>query len=167
MNVSVHGGKGVADNDSMVRIDVFNANGKYYLVPIYIADTLKDTLPSRAITAHKPYSEWPEMDEKNFVFSLYPNDLIQVSHKKGIKLTKTQKESTLPDNMESKSFFLYYVGTNISTGALSCINHDNSYGIGGLGAKTLESLEKYTVDVLGEYHKVGKEVRQPFNIKRG
>lgn len=167
LNVSVHGGKGVADNDSMVRIDVFNANGKYYLVPIYIADTLKDTLPSRAITAHKPYSEWPEMDEKNFVFSLYPNDLIKVSHKKGIKLTKTQKESTLPDNMESKSFFLYYVGTNISTGALSCINHDNSYGIGGLGAKTLESLEKYTVDVLGEYHKVGKEVRQPFNIKRG
>ena len=31
---------------------------------------------------------------------------------------------------------------------------------------SLEKLEKYTVDVLGEYHKVGKEVRQPFNIKR-
>ena len=36
----------------------------------------------------------------------------------------------------------------------------------GLGVKTLEKLEKYTVDVLGEHHKVGKEVRQPFNIKR-
>ena len=31
---------------------------------------------------------------------------------------------------------------------------------------TLEKLEKYTVDVLGEYHKVKKEVRQPFNMKR-
>ena len=62
---------------------------------------------------------------------------------------------------------LYYIRTNISNGGIKAITHDNSYEIGGLGIKTLEKLEKYTVDVLGEYHKVGKEVRQPFNIKRG
>ena len=30
------------------------------------------------------------------------------------------------------------------------------------GIKTLEKLEKFTVDVLGEYHKVEKEPRMAF-----
>lgn len=166
LNVAVHGGKGVADNDSMVRVDVFLCDGKYNLVPIYIADTLKPTLPNKAIVAGKPYSEWKEVSDDDFIFSLYPNDLICATHKKGIKLTVSQKESSLPKTVERKSFMLYYISTNISSGAISCITHDNSYGIGSLGVKTLEKLEKYTVDVLGEYHKVGKEVRQPFNLKR-
>lgn len=166
LNVPVHGGAGVADNDSMVRVDVFLTKGKYNLVPIYVADTLKPKLPNKAIAAHKPYSEWPEMSDDDFVFSLYPNDLVCVTHKKGIKLTVTNKNSTLPPTVEGKSFMLYYISTNISGGSIKGITHDNTYEIGGLGAKTLEKLEKYTVDVLGEYHKVGKEVRQPFNIKR-
>ena len=166
LNVPVHGGDGVADNDSMVRVDVFLTKGKYNLVPIYVADTLKPELPNKAIAAHKSYSEWPEMSDDDFVFSLYPNDLICVTHKKGIKLTVTSKNSTLPPTVEGKSFMLYYISTNISVGSIKGITHDNTYEIGGLGAKTLEKLEKYTVDVLGEYHKVGKEVRQPFNIKR-
>ncbi len=166
LNVSVHGGKGIADNDSMVRVDVFSSGGKYYLVPIYIADTLKEVLPNKAITAHKPYAEWPEMDEKDFLFSLYPNDLIRVSHKTGIALTRTQKESTLPEKLEGKTFMLYYGGADISSGTISCINHDESYGT-RVGVKTLQGLEKYTVDVLGEYHPVGKEVRQGFSKKKG
>lgn len=167
LNVSVHGGKGAAKNDSMVRVDVFLSGGKYYLVPIYVADTIKPMLPNKAVIAAKPYSEWPEMSDEDFIFSLYPNDLICVTHKRGITLTLVNKGSTLPPSVESKSFMLYYCGTKISSGAFSCIAHDNSYEIKSLGVKTLEKLEKYTVDVLGEYHKVGKEVRQPFNIKRG
>ena len=106
------------------------------------------------------------MAYEDFIFSLYPNDLICATSKNGITLNVCRKDSTLPPTVESKSFMLYYRGTNISTGGISCITHDNAYEIGGLGVKTLEKLEKYTVDVLGEYHKVGKEVRQPFNIKR-
>lgn len=166
LNVTLHGGKGVANNDSMVRVDVFLSGGKYYLVPIYVADTLKSELPNKAITAAKPYSEWPEMSDEDFIFSLYPNDLVCATHKNGIKLSVCQKGSSLPPTVEGKSFMLYYRGTNISSGGVAFITHDNSYEIGGLGVKTLEKLEKYTVDVLGEYHKVGKEVRQPFNIKR-
>jgi len=164
--VPVHGGKGAADNDSMVRVDVFLSGGKYYLVPIYVADTLKPELPNKAVTAAKPYSEWPEMSDEDFIFSLYPNDLICATSKNGITLSVCRKDSTLPPTVESKSFMLYYRGTDISTGSISCITHDNAYKLRGLGVKTLEKLEKYTVDVLGEYHKVGKEVRQPFNIKR-
>lgn len=166
LNVPVHGGKGVADNDSMIRVDVFLSGGKYYLVPIYVADTLKPVLPNKAITAAKPYSEWPEMSDDDFVFSLFPNDLIRVTHKKSIKLSVANKGSTLPPTVEGKTFMLYYKGTNISGGAMSCITHDNTYKIDSLGVKTLEKLEKFTVDVLGEYHMVGKEVRQPFKNRR-
>ena len=165
LNVPVYGGNGVASNDSMVRVDVFLKGGKYYLVPIYVADTLKPQLPNKAIVQRKPYSEWPEMSDDDFIFSLYPNDLIKVTHKSGVSLTVVNKDSTLPPAMEGKEFMLYYRGTGIATGAISAINHDNSYGIPSLGVKTLEKLEKYTVDVLGEYHAVGKEVRQQFNIK--
>lgn len=59
LHVPVLKGTGVADNDSMVRIDVFYVEGEgYYFVPIYIADTLKKELPSKACVAFKPYEDW-------------------------------------------------------------------------------------------------------------
>lgn len=166
LNVSVHGGRGVADNGYRVRTDVFYVEGDgYYLVPIYVADTRKKELPDRACVAYKGYEDWKTMREEDFCFSLYPNDLIHVVHKKGIKLTKVNKESTVNDVYYTQEAFLYYKGMNISSGAIEGITHDNLYSIGSLGVKTLVSLEKYTVDVLGEYHKVGKEKRQPFRRK--
>ena len=163
LNVSVGGGKGVADNDSMVRIDVFRVEGDgYYFVPIYVADTVKPELPNKACVQAKPYPEWKEMRESDFIFSLYPNDLLKVTHKKTLKLTKAQKGSALPGCIETKSEMLYFVSASISTASLTCRNHDNSYMINSLGIKTLESLEKYTVDVLGEYHPVKRELRQTF-----
>lgn len=162
LNVPVLQGDGRADNDSMVRVDVFLQDGKYYLVPIYVADTLKTVLPNKACVAHKPYENWLEMKDENFLFSLYPNDLIYVTHKKGIKLSKTNKLNTLPNLCEGKEFFLYYKSMGISSAALTCINHDNTYYIESLGIKTLEKLEKYTVDVLGTYHKVEREKRLSF-----
>ena len=166
LNVPVQQDTAIADNDSMVRIDVFHVEGDgYYLVPIYVADTLKPELPSRACVAFKPYAEWKEMQEKDFIFSLYPNDLIRVTHKRGLKLTKVFKESTLPSTVEVKSEFLYYKGAGIAGAVISCINHDNTYEVKSLGIKTLEKLEKYTVDVLGEVHPVKKEKRQSFGGK--
>lgn len=169
ISVPVQGGTGRADNETMVRIDVFYVEGDgYYFVPIYVADTLNPELPNRACVAHKAYDEWKEMRDEDFVFSLYPNDLIKVTHKRMLKLTKVFKESTLPDSYETSSELLYYKGADISVATISGINHDNTYQIRGLGIKTLESLEKYTVDVLGEYHPVRKEKRQTFNtMKRG
>ena len=35
------------------------------------------------------------------------------------------------------------------------------------GLYTLEKLEKYTVDVLGNYTKINREKRVPFDMKRG
>lgn len=166
LHVPVLKGTGVADNDSMVRIDVFYVEGEgYYFVPIYIADTLKKELPGKACVAFKPYEDWKAMSDENFIFSLYPNDLMRVTHKNKLKLTKAQKESTLPDTYETKQELLYYIGADISTASVAGRTHDNSYMTRGVGIKTLEKLEKFTVDVLGEYHKVEREPRMVFNRK--
>jgi CRISPR-associated endonuclease Csn1 len=164
LNVLVEKGTGVADNDSMVRVDVFKVEGDgYYLVPIYVADTLKEILPNKAIVARKPHEQWKEMKEEDFVFSLYPNDLIRVQSKKDMVFAKTQKESDLPENYLAKDVLVYYKQTDISSGCIKIINSDNSYSVKGLGVKTLKSIEKYQVDVLGNYHKVSKEKRLSFH----
>ena len=107
------------------------------------------------------------MDDGDFIFSLYPNDLIKVTAQKGLKLRLANAESTLPPSYETKSEFLYFKGADIHTASIKGISHDGAYKVKGLGIKTLVRLEKYTVDVLGNYSRVGKETRQGFNIKRG
>lgn len=125
----------------MVRVDVFaKANKKgqpeYYLVPIYIYDFAKKQLPNKAIVAYKPEKDWLAMDDKDFLFSLYKNDLVYVKKK----------------NEEFKG---YYTGTDRSTGAISLKHHDSDISVWnngektGIGVKTLLAFEKYSVDYFG------------------
>lgn len=162
LNVAACGG--IAGNGGMVRIDVFHVeNDGYYFVPIYTADTVKAKLPQKAVVAHKPKEEWKEMQDSDFLFSLYAGDLIKVSVKKPISLQLTDKEATGELELQRKEWMLYYVSADISTGAITVTTHDRKYRKGGLGVKTLLSIEKYEVDLLGEYHKVHiPEKRQTF-----
>ena len=160
MNVPVLAETAVADNGSMVRIDIFHVEGDgYYFVPVYVADTVKDVLPNKASVAFKPYAEWKEMKDEDFIFSLYPSDLVYVEHKKGIALTSTSDKS---DKIAPKSTLLYYVSAGIAGSVLTMTNHDRSYMVASLGIKTLVKFEKYQVDVLGNITKVGKEKRMSF-----
>ena len=102
------------------------------------------------------------MDDSNFIFSLYPNDLIKFEHKNSVKFAKVNKESSLAETFSSKSEFVYYKTSNITTGAIGIITNDNTYVVKGLGVKKLSNLEKYQVDVLGNYTKVKKEIRRSF-----
>lgn len=152
---------GVADNGSMIRIDVFHIEGDgYYFVPIYVADTVKSTLPNLACAHGK--SGWKEMDDKDFVFSLYSNDLIRITAKKDMKFTLVNKDSTLPANKYGNKMLLYYTGADISTASINGITNDNSYKFRGCGIKSLLNIEKFTVDPLGNVSKVNKEKRLYF-----
>lgn len=163
LSVPVLNDTAIADNGSMVRVDVFYVEGEgYYLVPIYVSDTVKDALPNKAIVAQKTYKEWKEMSDDDFVFSLYPNDLIKVKTKKNMQLSLVNKESTLAKNYSGNNIFVYYKKTGISTATITVINHDNTYVLNSLGVKTLLSIEKYTVDVLGNITNVKKEKRMGF-----
>lgn len=165
--VPVEGKTGVADNDSMVRVDVFKVEGEgYYLVPVYVADTVKAELPQRAVTPGKPYQNWKIMDEKDFLFSLYPNDLIKIEAEKEISFSLVNPDSDLSKEIKSNQIFAYYVKTGIANGSIKVITNDNCYQKLSLGVKTLKSIKKYQVDVLGEVHPVKKEVRQKFTIQQ-
>ena len=166
--VPLNGGNGMANHDSMVRVDVFHVKGDgFYVVPIYVADTLKAELPNRAVVGQKPYSEWKEMREDDFLFSLYPNDLVRATRAKPFELKVSQPDSDLPETVQSTSELLYYIGVNINDASASLRSHDNSYSLPKLGIKTLDSIEKFTVDVLGNYHPVKREKRLGFSGKGG
>ena len=166
LNVRARGEKGVADNGSMVRIDIFFVEGEgYYFVPIYVSDTVKPQLPSKACVQSKPYNEWKDMKDDDFVFSLYPNDLIKVRSKSSMKMSVNIKGSTLATNKTVNDAFFYYVKAGISGAVITVENHDGSYIINSLGIKTLVSIEKYTVDPLGNVSAVTKETRKGFEKK--
>lgn len=136
--VLVRNGKGIADNASMVRVDVFTKSGKYFLVPIYTWQVAKGILPNKAIVAHKDESQWDEIDDSfKFKFSIYSNDLIKVVTKK-------------------ETFFGYYSGCDRATAAISIKEHDSEKTKGkdglhrSIGVKTAVSFEKYQVDELGK-----------------
>ena len=138
---------GIALNDAMPRVDLFQnkKTGKYYLVPIYVSDFVKEKLPNRAIVAgNKP---WIEMDDEyEFKFSFYKRDLIEV------KTKKTAKK-------ESVQILGYYDSTHSGTANLTIKSHDGKEEL-NLGSQNLVFIKKYQVDHLGNYVEVKSEKRQ-------
>ncbi len=166
LNVAACGG--IADNGGMVRIDVFHIEDDgYYFVPIYTADTVKAELPQKAVVAHKPVDAWKEMRDSDFLFSLYPGDLIQITSRDFITLNldKDLKKhgATGEPILKRKEWMVYYVKAGIGSGSIAVKSHDGKYNQLSQGIKTLLSIEKYEVDPLGEYHKIHiPEKRQTF-----
>lgn len=145
---------GVAHNDSMVRVDVFYVDGDgYYFVPIYVSDTVKSELPRRAPVAHKPASEWKIMDDDDFIFSLYPRDLVHFKSKTAKTFTATNKKAVI-DKISADDAICYFVRFKTGDASMLITTHDRRFKIESLGGKTLLSIEKYQVDVLGNYFPV-------------
>jgi len=145
---------GVAANGGMLRVDIFTKGGKFYAVPLYVADAVKADLPNRAVVAYKPEEEWPVMDDGYiFLFSLHPNDWVSIKLKEGNKSG-------------------YFSGMDRSTGAVSLWAHDRNQSVGkdgqlrGIGMKTALAIEKSHVDLLGRLHKVHHETRKPLHQRR-
>lgn len=162
LNVSACGG--IAKNGDTVRVDVYYIpEDGYYLVPIYTSDVVKGTLPNRAVVAHKEYKNWKPMEERHFLFSLYPGDLVRVVSQKPINMKLKNKKSQGEPELLRKEWLGYYVGIDIASACVDITNHERKYEKHGLGVKTLLAFEKYQVDPLGEYHPVHlPEKRQEF-----
>lgn len=151
---------GAAENSTMFRVDVFEKNGKFYLCPIYMSDVYAHKLPNKVIEIGK---DWSVIDDSfNFKFSLYKNDLVKVTSRNQIVLSKNFKndKSEKPDKIISNKFLLYYISTGISVASVKLVTHDNCYKVDSLGVKTLENLEKYYVDITGKIYKAPKEERK-------
>ena len=145
---------GIAANGSMVRIDVFYVEDDgYYFVPIYVADTKKESLPNKAAVKNRSYAEWKEMRDEYFLFSLYPGDLIRIRNRKGIKLNLADGAIGEKEVVRQEGMY-YYRKAGIASCSIQIETHDRRYLQPSLGIKTLQSIEKYQVDVLGNYYKV-------------
>lgn len=165
LGVEFNNGKSIAGNGDLIRLDIFYVeNEGYYFIPIYISDVVKDKLPTKACVASKPYEQWKEMKDEDFIFSIYPKDLLHIVGKNKIKLNPNNKDEK---SIEVDEVLAYYVKAGISSAAITIQTHDNKYVQPSLGIKSLKLLEKYEVDILGNYHKVKlPEKRLPFNIKK-
>lgn len=140
--VLVNNGKGVCANGDMPRVDVFRKDGKYYLVPIYVADLVRRELPNRAIVAGKTWDDWDVVDESfEFLFSLRKDDLIAIKVKK------------------KEEIFGYFGGVHSSTAGITVRLIDLNKEISGIGSKRAEYIKKYQIDPLGYYHEVKQEKR--------
>lgn len=153
-SLSVPTARGVADNGRMVRMDVFRVpDDGYYYVPIYVSDTKKATLPSKAVVKGKAPEAWKQMRPEHFLFSLFKGDLIYVESSKEISLALAEK-AVGEKTIQVKSGLFYFCGACIATGSIGIETHDRRYSKGSLGVKTLKVIEKRQVDVLGNVSKV-------------
>lgn len=134
--------KGYAYNGSMVRVDIFRKNGKYYLVPVYTSWVGRADLH----TQYTPLKNNKHVDDTfEFCFSLYPRELVYLS-----------------DGEYDE--YVYYVSMNSSTsGYYVFVTHDlgryakNKFlnnDIRRIGyifksITTLNYMQKKYVDVLG------------------
>jgi CRISPR-associated endonuclease Csn1 len=147
-------GEGIASNGDMIRIDVFRhvQSGKkqdkvkHYIVPVYASQFSGKNLPKRAITANKPEEEWTVVsDDFEFMFSAYPNDLLEV------------------DDGRGKVIAGYYVGAHRGTAAIGLAPHDQANSDAEqIGSKTVKTIRKYEVDPLGNRREIlpGTEKRR-------
>ena len=92
------------------------------------------------------------MKEEDFIFSLYPKDLVYIKGKNKIKLNPSNNENEAP--IEVDEVLGYYVKAGISVASVTIITDDNKYMQTNLGVKGLQSIKKYEVDVLGNYYEV-------------
>lgn len=134
-------GQAQASNGGMVRTDIYNRDGKFYMVPVYAKDVADKRLPLRACTRDKAEQDWLEMTEEyHFLFSLTPDCYVLTENSKG-----EVKEG-------------YFASSNRNTVSISLsLAHDKQILIQSIGITTLKRFEKYRVDRFGRLSRVRRE----------
>lgn len=150
-NIKLERVGGVAGNGDTVRIDIFYVKDEgYYFVPIYVSDTIKEKLPNKACVSGKLQVDWKDMKDSDFIFSLYPGDLIYIKSNKGINFT-SMKKGYDKEKIVVNEIYTYYIKCGINTASIAVSTHDRLYWQPSLGIKNLDSIKKFQVDVLGNY----------------
>lgn len=155
------------ENDTMVRLDIFKKQNKFYAIPIYTMDFALGILPNKIVIAGKDKNnnpkQWQEIDESyEFCFSLYKNDLILLQKK---------------DMQEAE--FAYYNSFDIDSSRINIKKHDNKFENltdnqkllftnqekNRTGIQNLKIFEKYIVTPLGDKIKADFQPRQNISLK--
>ncbi len=154
---------GVAKNDTMIRVDVYSKNGKYYGVPIYVADLYKGDLPNQIATANKPRCEWRVVDETyTFETSLHKNDLIRIENDKPIEMKKKRQNdrSSRPDLISFTNGLVYFDGFDIATAGCKFDDTTDCYTT-RKGLQNMKKITKCEIDVLGNVVEITRKPKAP------
>lgn len=138
-------GEAHADQQSMVRVDVFRKDMQYYVVPIYAWQLTKLAQPPmRAIKSGAPEEEWYEIGpEHEFLWSLYPGSFVSGT------------------TADGRPFEGYFRRLDRSNGRISLSPPHNwdSAAQCRFATRTLVSFEKWHVDRLGQRFRIERETR--------
>ena len=160
--------KGIVKNDGMIRVDLYSKDGKYFGVPVYVADLYRGELPKKAATAGKPQNEWRVIDDTyTFEMSIYQDDLLHIESKKGIELKKKKDvensakalTKTITDDL------VYFIGFNRSKASIEVEDTTGCYNMDGLGIQNVGKITKCEIDVLGNVQEIKKRPKQPQPLK--
>lgn len=134
---------GLAAQESLIRVDIFTKEDKFYLIPLYVADIAKKRKRLPDQTANKE----TQIDNSfDFRFSLYPNDLIKVTFKEKGSIFGYFRGYGGPPNPYNINILLHDRNKNGHRRA------NNKGEIPSVGIKTALNIEKFNVDVLGRYY---------------
>ena len=160
--------KGIVKNDGMIRVDLYSKDGKYFGVPVYVADLYRGELPKKAATHSKPQNEWRVIDDTyTFEMSIHQDDLLRIESKKGIELKKKKDvensakalTKTITDDL------VYYIGFNRSKASIEVEDTTGCYNMDGLGIQNIGKITKCEIDVLGNVQEIKKRPKQPQPLK--
>lgn len=155
-------------NDTIVRVDIFKKQNKFYAIPIYAMDFALGILPNKIVITGKDKNnnpkQWQTIDESyEFCFSLYKNDLILLQKK----------------NMQEAEF-AYYNSFDIDRSRIEIKKHDNKFENltsnqkllftnkdkkNRTGIQNLKIFEKYIVTPLGDKIKADFQPRENISLK--
>ena len=91
-------------------------------------------------TGGKQYKDWRVMNPDDFLFSVYPRDLLHL-----------KKWKPFNDGL-SNDIYMYFAGLDPASASFAVTAHDSSISLRGIGIQNLELIEKCQVDMLGEIH---------------
>ncbi len=159
--------KGIVKNDGMIRVDLYSKDGKYFGVPVYVADLYRGELPKRAATNGKSQNEWRVIDDTyTFEMSIYQDDLLRIENKKGIELKKNkdvENSAKAPTKMITNDL-VYYLGFD-RDGARIKIEDTTGCYCGRKGIQGIKKITKCEIDVLGNVQEIKKRSKQPQPLK--
>ena len=146
----------------MLRIDIFTKNEKFYAVPVYLIDLYNGKLPTKVCKVNTSVENWDDISNGyEFEFSLYSGDLFYLKNKNGVS---GENQETKENTTTTEGGLYYFMGFDRARNTISFKNHDDSVRYRS-GFQSAEVFDKYVVDMLGNYHKVGKCKREELKSK--
>lgn len=160
--------KGIVKNDGMIRVDLYSKDGKYFGVPVYVADLYRGELPKRAATSGKPQNEWRVMDDTyTFEMSIYQDDLLHIESKKGIEFKKNKdvENSAKASTKIIMDDFAYFISFDRATATIKIEDTTGCYFARSIGIQNIGKITKCEIDVLGNVQEIKKRPKQPQPLK--